>query len=111
MQKLYSYVEVLTISEKDIRKKLIRILKHNKSIFPLEERGYYKKFPLTFCYKKKLYDCIYAIGSKDGKSRSGMLWLDHVLYDKLQISPSKKITIVLIGQNKYKIKIIGKFFL
>ncbi len=76
------------ITFKDRQKGIIRILKKNKFLFPKEIRGEPKRYFLIFNYKWKKYSANYRIGSKDGKSRSGVLKLDRKLYKNICVKNS-----------------------
>jgi hypothetical protein len=95
---------VETITDKDCLSKKIRILADNKHIFPLEIIGTPLKHKIIFEYKNKEYNASYIIGSKDGKSRSGVLKLDTQLYQLLNVSCGINLKIVKISNNKYSIE-------
>ncbi|MFC1732225.1 hypothetical protein ACFL6I_18105 [candidate division KSB1 bacterium] len=92
------------ITEKDFRKKQMRILVENKSHFPREVRGEPKTYQVKIYYRDKGYNSSYTIGSKDGKSRSGILKIDSLLYmNELRIRPGSIIKMTYMGNDKYSI--------
>ena len=92
------------IKEKDFKKGNIRILVENKSYFPREVRGEPKTYPLRIYFRDKEYNASYTIGSKDRKSRSGILKIDSDLYmNELVIRSGSIIKMTHLGHDKYTI--------
>ena len=93
------------ITENDFVSKQIRITVDNKHLFPSERLGNPINHNLIFVFGNKEYAANYRIGSKDGKSRSGVLKLDKELYlDILKIKRGANLKICKIDSNKYTIK-------
>jgi len=84
---------VSTITEIDIKKHQLRILKSNKYLFPNEIIGNPKTYELNFQFKGVIYTCCYRIGSNDGRSRSGFIKLTPELFLALDLEPLKHIRI------------------
>ena len=96
---------IKNISLGDARSKEIRILVNGKNLFPAEIRGQSKTYGLTVMYKEKSYYSTYTIGSKDGKSRSGILELKEDLYtDILKIKSGDSLKITKTSENLYTIE-------
>lgn len=92
------------ITEIDQEKRIIRVLKKNKPIFPLEKAGRYLKYKILFYHEDKIYDAIYTVGSIDRKSRSGILKLEDNLYlNILKITAGIILNIRYIDNGKYLI--------
>jgi len=101
-------IEISNITEIDVKKKTIRITKEKKFIFPIEIIGYPKTYNLTFHLGNKSFISTYTIGSKDGKSRSGLLRLGSDNFEnilKINIETSLKIT--KLSENNYQIEKLG----
>jgi len=93
------------ITEKDIKQKIIRILVENKSHFPRELRGEPKTYHLKIFFRNNEYEANYTIGSKDCKSRSGILKIDSNLYmNELKIRVGLAIRMTYLANNKYMIE-------
>jgi hypothetical protein len=100
-----NFIFVDNITKNDFSSKQIRITVDNKHLFPPEEIGNPITYALTFVADNKEFTAKYSIGSKDGKSRSGVLKLDKVLYlDLLKINPGTILKICIIEQNKFTIE-------
>jgi hypothetical protein len=76
-------IEILNITDKDTEKKIIRITSENKYLFPEEIKGEPRTYTLNFKYNETEFLAKYTIGSKDGKSRSGILRLGREIYDDI----------------------------
>jgi hypothetical protein len=93
------------ITDKDVTKGQIRITVANKPFFPEEIMGKPMTHPMTFIYEGGEYPASYKIGSKDGKSRSGVLKLTPDLYNgKLSIEPGVIWVITLLSEGVYSIR-------
>lgn len=84
---------VSTITSIDIKKRQLRILKANKYLFPIEIIGNPKTYQLNLQFKGVIHTCCYCIGSKDGRSRSGLIKLTPKLFSALDLEPLKHIRI------------------
>ena len=94
------------ITEKDVSSKQIRITVSNKELFPEEFLGKPITHNLLFSIypESETYQVSYKIGSKDGKSRSGILKFPKDIYEEiLKIKPNSILEISK-GENKYTIK-------
>ncbi|MBK9320791.1 MAG: hypothetical protein IPM91_19710 [Bacteroidetes bacterium] len=92
------------ISEKDAQKCQIRIKVANKYIFPNEQPGNPKTYSLNFNHNNSEFTASYSIGSKDGKSRSGVLKFGHYEYTGLlNIKEGSDLKITKLSENKYTI--------
>lgn len=93
------------ITSTDIQTKKLRIKVANKQFFPSEIRGEPKSYPIKILYEGQEYGATYTIGSRDGKSRSGILKLDPNLYqNEIKITPNTYLRIVLLENNLYEIE-------
>jgi len=93
------------ITEKDVVKKLIRIKVTSKYLLPSEIIGKPVSHELSFYIDDIKFIAKYKIGSKDGKSRSGRLYLGNEGYDAfLKIKPNKKLIIEKQTEDTYRIK-------
>lgn len=93
------------ISESDAKVRHIRIKVANKHLFPSEQPGKPKSYFLTFKHNNSEFSTEYTIGSKDGKSRSGVLELgDHLYTDILKIRAGTTLKISKNAENKYTIE-------
>jgi hypothetical protein len=93
------------ISESDAQVRRIRIKVANLHLFPTEQSGNPKSYFLTFKHNTSEFSAEYIIGSKDGKSRSGVLKLgDHIYLDILKIRAGTNLKITKLAENKYTIE-------
>lgn len=93
------------ITKSDIESRNIRIKTENKHLFPLEKSGHPISYSLVFSTADTEFIAKYTIGSKDGKSRSGVLKLGNSIYQenlKIQIGTNLKIS--KLKSNKYFIE-------
>lgn len=91
------------ITDKDLQHKKLRIKTAGKFLFPDEISGEPQKFDLTIQFSEERYPCTYQIGSKDGKSRSGVLNLRNI-FKKLDLRVTDNLMIELISELNYSIK-------
>lgn len=92
------------ITNSDVSKRQIRILAEDKRIFPQEKRGMTMKYDLKFIVGGNEFIAEYKIGSKDGKSRSGILKLGDDIYNYiLRIREGTKLRISKINEQNYSI--------
>lgn len=97
-------IEIDNITEKDIEKHIIRILVTNKHFFPKEVPRNRKTYALRFKVDGKTIETKYIIGSKDGKSRSGILKLGYEVYQNtLKIQFGDRLEICKAGDT-YTVK-------
>ena len=94
---------IKNITTNDESSKKIRIVVANKHLFPIEEKGVPKTYRLNFIYLDNEFKAKYTIGSKDGKSRSGVLILGSDVYDNLIKIKAKDILKIVKENNKYTI--------
>tara|TARA_B100001109_G_C18856513_1_gene471950 strand:+ start:766 stop:1764 length:999 start_codon:yes stop_codon:yes gene_type:complete len=94
---------IKTITTKDLQKRILRILKGNKFLFPAETIGIPKSYSIKVIHGEQAYNCIYSIGSKDKKVRSGLLMLDKLLLEKLNLTSKHQLKIVLLKQGAYEL--------
>lgn len=95
------------ITESDRENRRIRILVRNKFLFPTEKRGIPKTHILNFKVKNTSFEATYTIGSRDKKSRSGILKLENEIYqDILKIRAGDHLVIHKNGK-EYSIEKIG----
>ncbi|HEY1045229.1 MAG TPA: hypothetical protein VGF79_02245 [Bacteroidia bacterium] len=92
-----------TITERDADKKMLRILKGNKHIFPAEKIGKPMIYKLIIKFKMISMEVSYRIGSLDGKSRSGILKFDEAIYDCLKIKKGAEVILRKESEGEYRI--------
>ncbi len=93
------------ITKNDVRNRNIRIKVKNKPLFPLEKTGIPTSYLLDFKTGNTDFKAEYKIGSKDGKSRSGILKLGDNIYDEsLKIRAGTALKISKAKENKYLIE-------
>ena len=93
------------ITQIDVESKKLRIIVANKCFFPKEIKGNPKTYNIKVNYKEKEYDATYTIGSKDCKSRSGIISLGAKLYQEIiKISPEMNLKVTILENGKYEIK-------
>ena len=93
------------ITKGDVKTKMIRVTVENKQLFPTEILGDPQKHNLVFNYDNKKFNATYTIGSKDFKSRSGVLKIGSELYfDKLHICKGTTLMITKNYSHNYKIE-------
>lgn len=106
-RKLYnsSTYGIVNITKSDIKSRNIRIKVDNKHLFPLEKSGNPTSYFLDFKVGNIDFVSEYKIGSKDGKSRSGILKLgDRIYQDVLKIKIGTNLKISKSKENKYIIE-------
>lgn len=105
MEIVMDSVLITNITAKDAKAKKIRITVDNKPIFPSERIGHPQTYHLTFSLNDEVFENItYTIGSRDMKSRSGILKLVDELYiHRLKIREGTTLIISKIGLHHYKI--------
>ncbi len=82
------------ITDSDWQTNKIRITVGNKHLFPSEKKGNPVSYSLNFRVGNADFIATYRIGSKDGKSRSGVLKLGEDLYHRvLKIQPRSRLKI------------------
>lgn len=84
------------ITKSDFKSRNIRIKVENKHLFPAAKSGKPISYSLDFKVGNIDFIAKYTIGSKDGKSRSGILKLGDSIYQetlKIQIGTNLKISI------------------
>lgn len=86
------------ITDSDVNARKIRIKSNNKFIFPDEQVGKPSTYSLNFRIGSKNFVGEYKIGSKDGKSRSGILKVGNEIFD--DIIKMRKGTNLLISKTK-----------
>lgn len=104
----YSYVTIFidNVTKSDVKSRNIRIKAENKHLFPPEKFGSPISYSLDFQVSNNDFVAKYTIGSKDGKSRSGILKLgDNVYQDTLKIKVGTTLKITKSKENKYIIEI------
>lgn len=98
-------VYIDNITKSDFKGRNIRIKVENKHLFPAEKSGEPNSYSLDFIVGNVDFVAKYTIGSKDGKSRSGILKLGDKIYQeilKIQVGTSLKIS--KSKDNKYIIE-------
>ncbi len=83
------------IKESDLKSRSVRIKVENKHIFPAEKPGNPTSYLLNFITGNIEFVAEYKIGSKDGKTRSGILKLGNSIYQetlKIQVGTGLKIS-------------------
>jgi len=97
------YIDNITDSDVSARK--IRIKVANKHLFPTERTGVPQTYELRFRVNDYDFQATYTIGSKDGKSRSGVLKLgDKIFQEILKIRPSSELKISKLMTELYTIE-------
>jgi len=96
-------ITIKNITQKDFERQQIRILAHQKEMFPPEHRGFPKTYDVTIICSDQAYSCTYKIGSKDGKARSGVLKLKEGLADATDYRMRQALILKEIGNNKYRL--------
>ena len=100
-----NYILIENFTQSDFKSKQIRITVDNKHLFPEEIIGNPITHKLIFMFEENKYKVPYTIGSKDGKSRSGVLKFNNELnFDILNIKHGDILKISYVGQNKYLIE-------
>lgn len=61
------------ITETDVKKKIIRILTAERKFFPPEIKGEHQTHAINIVFNGTSFSTTYKTGSRDGKSRSGIL--------------------------------------
>ena len=98
-------VYIDNISKSDVKSRNIRIKVEKKHLFPAEKSGQPISYSLDFKLGNMDFVAKYTIGSKDGKSRSGVLKLGDSIYrDTLKIQVGANLKISKSEDNKYKIE-------
>jgi hypothetical protein len=93
------------ITNGDSKSRNIRITVNNKHLFPTEQLGNPMTYNLNFSVNNKNFIAKYKIGSKDGKSRSGVLKLGDEVYNEiLKIKAGTNLKISKLSENKYIIE-------
>lgn len=93
------------ITKNDIKSRNIRIKVKNKHLFPTEKYGKPISYPLDFNIGNIRFIANYKTGSKDGKSRSGILKLGDSIYQEiLKIQVGTILKISKSKENKHIIK-------
>ena len=93
------------ITKSDFGSRNIRIKVNNKHLFPAEKPGNLISYPLDFKVGEIDFIAKYKIGSKDGKSRSGILKLEDRIYQEiLKIQVGTNLKISKSKENKYIIE-------
>jgi hypothetical protein len=93
------------ITESDVKSQKIRIKSDNKHLFPMEKLGNPISYQLNFKIDQKKFIATYTIGSKDGKSRSGILKLGSNIYnDALKIKKGANLRISRSKENMFLIE-------
>ena len=96
-------ITITNITRKDCEGKQIRILVHQKELFPPETPGFPETFNVTVIWRGDRYGCTYRIGSRDGKTRSGVLRLKDGLAEMLGERVGKALILKRVGNNKYQL--------
>ena len=93
------------ITKSDAKSRNIRIKANNKHLFPEEKQDNRETFLLNFKAGNVEFIAKYIIGSKDGKSRSGILKVgDEIYQDRLKIKAFTNLKITKSKNNKYTIE-------
>lgn len=93
------------ITESDAKSRKIRIKVENKHLFPAEKSDNTISYPLDFRVGNTDFVASYTIGSKDGKSRSGILKLGDNIYNNiLRITEGTNLKISKSKENKYSVE-------
>ncbi len=95
------YIFIENITNNDFKVKQLRIIVKNKYLFPTERTGNPSTYSLIFIIDKHEFEVKYIIGSKDGKSRSGVLKLDLEFF---KINKGTILKITKIESNKYTLE-------
>lgn len=99
------HIFVSNITEKDVKSSKIRITVESKFLFRLERVGRTEVYPILVEYNNEWFEANYSIGSRDEKSRSGLLNLGSHLYKQvLKINSKTKLKITRLDSNKYRIE-------
>lgn len=90
------------ITKRDVKSRQIRITVGNKHLFPSEKIGNPISYYLDFKIGGKEVIAKYTIGSKDGKSRSGVLKFGDEIYQEImKIQPETSLKVSKSMGNKY----------
>jgi len=104
-QPLFGSIFIDNITETDVASNKIRIKVENKHFFPMEKSGNPYSYTLDLIIDGIYYLGQYTIGSKDGKSRSGILNVGNNVYqDILKIKPGTILKISKSIDSKYTIE-------
>ena len=105
MTSISSTIFIDNITNGDAKSRNIRITVDNKHLFPAEQLGNPMTYDLNFSLNNEEFVAKYRIGSKDGKSRSGVLKLGDKVYNEiLKIKTGTNLKISKSGENKYSIE-------
>ena len=96
-------ITIKNITQKDFERQQIRILAHQKEMFPPEHRGFPKTYDVTIICSDQAYSCTYKIGSKDGKARSGVLRLKDGLAKTSGYGVGRILILKKAGNNRYRL--------
>jgi hypothetical protein len=94
-------IAITNITQKDRERKQIRILAHQKELFPTERPGFPQTYDITVIWEDDPYSCTYRIGSKDSKTRSGVLRIKDELAESLDSPFRRNLILKRIGKNEY----------
>jgi hypothetical protein len=98
-------ITISNVTMRDSDKKIIRITKDNKHLFPTEKSGIPMTYELNFKVNNEFFIASYIIGSQDGKSRSGVLKLNAKIYKEiLKITKGTNLKISKTDDNVYTIQ-------
>lgn len=92
------------ITENDVNSNQLRITVDNKHLFPAERIGQPMVYNLSLVFNGSRYNCMYRIGSNDGKSRSGVLKLGSGLASQMHLHANNTVTIESLSGGLYEIK-------
>lgn len=91
------------ITQSDVSSNQIRIIQGNKHLFPAEKLGTTETYDITLIYNGEDYTGTYKIGSKDGRSRSGILKSN--LFGELNFKEGIVFKINKLQAFQYKIEV------
>jgi len=93
------------ITSNDIAKNQVRVMVSSKPYFPSEKRGEPRAYPITLVMGEEACSATFRIGSRDRKSRSGVLKLGKELTSNLGLSSGARLRFTILEKDrKYKVE-------
>lgn len=91
------------VTLKDIEKKTIRITKGGQHLFPEEILGQPETYRITLIFEGREYSGTHKTGSRDGKSRSGLL--KSPLFNEMGSRLARTLELKRISPSNYSLQL------